>query len=278
MMQAIGLCRFSYPAFGGFQIKHKTIDERIQFLYAEDRLEERFRLFEHVALPCMKAQTNENWEMIVVIGDSLPKHHADRLQDVVANSPQITVQIHEPRPQREIMKEILNKARKDPSEPCLQFRYDDDDAVAVDFIARLYEAVDDCAPLNARHPVVGYDWTLGYAAQFSENGIVALALEYKQYVAALGVHIRGGSQFTIMNFAHTKLDQFMPVVSYADAPMWIESLNRFNDSGASQQRHISLAPLTENETKQFKTRFAIDPEQIKQTFAGVALPPARGKS
>ena len=155
-MQAIGLCRFSYPAFGGFQIKHKTIDERIQFLYAEDRLEERFRLFEHVALPCMKAQTNENWEMIVVIGVSLPKHHADRLQDVVANSPQITVQIHEPRPQREIMKEILNRARKDPSEPCLQFRYDDDDAVAVDFIARLYEAVDDCAPLNARHPVVGY--------------------------------------------------------------------------------------------------------------------------
>jgi len=143
-MQAIGLCRFSYPVYGGFQIRHKTIDERIQFLYAEDRLEERFRLFEHVALPCMKAQTNENWEMIVVIGDSLPKHHADRLQDVVA--------------------------------------------------------------------------------------------------------------------------------------MWIESLNRFNDSGASQQRHISFAPLTENETKQFKTRFAIDPEQIKQTFAGVALPPARGKS
>ena len=103
-------------------------------------------------------------------------------------------------------------------------------------------------------------------------------MEYKQYVAALGVHIRGGSQFTIMNFAHTKLDQFMPVVSYADAPMWIESLNRFNDSAASQQRHISFTPLTENETKQFKTRFAIDPEQIKQTFAGVALPPARGKS
>lgn len=65
---------------------------------------------------------------------------------------------------------------------------------------------------------------------------------------------------------------------YADAPMWIESRKRSNASGASQQRYISFAPLAENETNQFKTRFAIDPEQIQQTFARAAPPPARGKS
>lgn len=277
-MQAIGLCRFSYPALGGFQIQHETTEDRIAFLYGEARLEERFRLFEHVALPCMKAQTNDDWEMVIVIGDSLPKAHADRLRDLVNGTTQISIQVHEPRPQREIMKEILNGARKDPSEPCLQFRYDDDDAVAVDFIARLREAADDCAPLNAKHPVVAYDWTSGYAAQFAQTGVTAKEMQYKQYVAALGVHIRGGSQFTIMNFAHTKLDQFMPVVSFADAPMWIESHNGFNDSSASQRRNISFASLTDTEVALFKTRFVIDPAQIKTAFAGVAPPPVRGKS
>jgi len=278
MMQAIGLCRFSYPAFGGFQIEHETIEERIAFLYGEARLEERFRLFEHVALPCMKAQTNEDWEMIIVIGDSLPKIHADRLHDIVSGIPQITIQVHGPRPQREVMKEIFNRARIDPSQPCLQFRYDDDDAVAIDFIARLREGVDDCILLNAKHPVVAYDWTLGYAAQFSEQGVVAKEIQYKQYVASLGVHVRGGSEFTIMNFAHTKLDRFMPVVSYADTPMWIESHNGFNDSRASQHNNIPFAPLSDDIVRQFRTRFAIDPEQIKQTFAGVPPPLALGKA
>ena len=37
-MQVIGLCRFSYPAIGGFQIEHETLENRIGFLYAEDRL------------------------------------------------------------------------------------------------------------------------------------------------------------------------------------------------------------------------------------------------
>lgn len=278
MMQAIGLCRFSYPALGGFQIQHETTKDRIAFLYAEARLEERFRLFEHVALPCMKAQTNDDWEMVIVIGDSLPKNHVDRLHDIVSGVRQISVQVHAPRPQREIMKEILNGARKDPSMPCLQFRYDDDDAVAIDFIARLREAAEDCASLNAKHPVVAYDWTSGYAAQFSETGIRAKQMQYKQYVAALGVHIKGGSKFTIMNFAHTKLDQFMPVVSFADAPMWIESHNGFNDSQGSQKRHIPFQPITKDEARMFKARFAIDPSLIAPAFAGVVPPPVHGKS
>ena len=266
-MQAIGLCRFSYPALGGFQIEHATTADRIAFLYATDRIEERFRLFETVALPCMAAQTDPRWEIIIVIGDSLPKQYADRLQDMVAHIPQISIQVHAPRPQREVMKEIFNRARIDPSQPCLQFRYDDDDAVSVDFIERLREASDDCASLNAKHPIVAYDWSYGYAANFSADGIVAKDIRVKQYVASLGVHIRGGSRFTIMNFAHTKLDQFMPVVNFGDYPMWIESHNGFNDSHASQKQNIPFTPLTAAQKGEFIARFAINEDAVKAAFS-----------
>ncbi|MEX0310749.1 MAG: glycosyltransferase, partial [Tateyamaria sp.] len=30
-MQIIGLCRFSYPAVGGFQVEHDTVDARIAY-------------------------------------------------------------------------------------------------------------------------------------------------------------------------------------------------------------------------------------------------------
>jgi hypothetical protein len=36
-MQVIGLCRFSYPAIGGFQVEHETLEERIALLRAINR-------------------------------------------------------------------------------------------------------------------------------------------------------------------------------------------------------------------------------------------------
>ncbi|MEY8841518.1 glycosyltransferase, partial [Cribrihabitans sp. XS_ASV171] len=119
-MQVIGLCRFSYPAIGGFQVEHDSIEERIAFLYREDRLEERFQLFETVALPCLRAQTDPDFELIVVIGDSLPKRHRDRLHDITAGMPQVRILSEPPRQQREVMKELLQKARRQPDQPCLQ--------------------------------------------------------------------------------------------------------------------------------------------------------------
>ena len=86
-MQAIGLCRFSYPAIGGFQVEHDSIEERIDFLYQEARLEERFRLFETVALPCLREQTDPNFDLIIVIGDQLPKQHVERMYDITADMP-----------------------------------------------------------------------------------------------------------------------------------------------------------------------------------------------
>ena len=44
-MQVIGLCRFSYPAIGGFQVEHADPAARSAYLYAPARMEERFRTF-----------------------------------------------------------------------------------------------------------------------------------------------------------------------------------------------------------------------------------------
>lgn len=96
-MQVIGLCRFSYPAIGGFQVEHETIEDRIAFLYEETRLEERFRLLETVALPCLKEQTDPDFDLVIVIGDQLSKPHVDRLHDMTSDMPQVQIQAHPPR-------------------------------------------------------------------------------------------------------------------------------------------------------------------------------------
>ena len=79
-MQVIGLCRFSYPALGGFQVEHDTPEERAAFLYAPDRMESRLRTFETFTLPPLRAQSDQDFLFGVVIGEDLPDRWRDRLE------------------------------------------------------------------------------------------------------------------------------------------------------------------------------------------------------
>ena len=265
-MQTIGLCRFSYPALGGFQVEHDTTEDRIRYLYGEARLEERFRLLETVALPCLKHQTDDDFELIILIGDQLPKHHLDRLHALVEDMPQVRLHTEPPRPQREVMKEILNNARRKPNEPCLQFRYDDDDAVAVDFIDKLRTASADCAALTAKHRTVAFDWNKGFVAEFGPKGIAATEIFRSFYVAALGMQIKGGSPLTIMNFAHEKISRFMPTVSFEGPAMFVRSHNTSNDSRQKPVKPVPVTALTVKQEAMFRDRFAIDADTIQRVF------------
>ena len=266
-MQAVGLCRFSYPAIGGFQVEHDSIEERIAYLYGTARLEERFRLLETVALPCLRVQTDQDFSLIIVIGDQFPKEHEKRLEHLIADLPQALIHKEPPRNQREVMKQILNDARINPREPCLQFRYDDDDAVSVDFIAKLRRAVKDCAGLLRENRAVAFDWNRGYIAEFGAEGIAATEVYRPFNVASLGMHVRGGCDLTIMNFAHDKLPRFMPAVSFNDPQMWVRSNNASNDSRQKPVKPIPVQPLTEAEQETFRRRFAIDMAQVRRVFS-----------
>ncbi len=266
-MQVIGLCRFSYPAIGGFQIGHDSIEERIAYLYAKDRLEERFRLLETVALPCLREQTDQEFDLLLVIGESLPKHHRDRLYDLTADIPQVTIITEPPRRQREVMKELMNKARKDPSAPCLQFRHDDDDAISVDFIERLRQTLADCPGLIANNKSVAVDFNMGFVAELGADGIAASEVHRPYYVASLGMYVRGDCPLTIMNFHHEKILRFMPTITLADQPMFVRSHNGYNDSGQHKSnKPVPVTPLTAEQIGEFEARFAIRDSHVRRVF------------
>lgn len=267
-MQVIGLCRFSYPAIGGFQVEHETIEDRISYLYGDARLGERFQLLETVALPCIKAQTDEDFELIIVIGDQLPAKHNERLRDITASIPQIRIHTEPPRPQRQVMKEIFNKARKDPSKPCLQFRHDDDDAFSVNFIERLRAAAFDAERLTAKHKAVTFDWNKGMVAEFGAAGIGTVDIFRQLYPAAMGMQIRGDCSLTIMNFAHEKIARFMPVISYDDPQMFVRSHNSSNDSRQKPVKKVPVHPIDLERAKMLKDRFAIDVDHVARVFGG----------
>ncbi len=268
-MQVIGLCRFSYPAIGGFQVEHETTEARRRYLYAPNRLNERFRLFETVTLPGLRAQTDDRFDFVIVIGDCLPSEAKDRLYDLTAELKQVRIVAHATDEHRKVMKSVLNGTRRNPDSPCLQFRLDDDDAVAIDFVERLRRAAQDCSGLTRANPLVAIDFNNGYLAEVKSGQMHAMPVYRSLVTAGLGLFVSGGNDLTIMNFAHQRMGRFMPVISSPDTPMWVRTLNGFNDSPKARKGKLSLEPLNGEHRSTFKDRFAIDPGAIKRVYSDV---------
>lgn len=267
-MQVIGLCRFSYPAIGGFQVEHGSVEERMEYLYQPARMEERLRLFETVCLPGLKAQSEADFTFVIVTGDSLPAAYRNRLEALTAGMPQARIVARPPGKMRDVMKQVFRGARRDPAEPVLQFRHDDDDAVSVDFVERLRQAAEDCSGLLERSAAAAIDFSLGYAASFSAAGIAA-AETYRPWLGVgLAMYAGPGVARSIMNFAHNKMPRHMPSVAFSDAPVWVRGHNAFNDSRQkSTANNPALEPLTRRQERAFQARFAIDAGQVRARFA-----------
>jgi hypothetical protein len=265
-MQVIGLCRFSYPAIGGFQVEHDTIEARKAYLWSRERLEERFRLFEAITLPALRHQTDDDFTFLVVSGEDFPQQ--DRLLGLLDGMPQARVVTPSPQRMRIAMRELLNEARTTPDAPCLQFRLDDDDAVAVDFVAALRRAAQDCAGLLDRNRCVAFDWPSGLYAEAGADGLKATELLHRPYdAAALGMYARGGSEVSIMNFNHKRIAHNMPALSFAKPLMYVRTHNTFNDSRQKPVKDFEMAAPSPEIAQELETRFHITQAHVKDVFS-----------
>jgi len=267
-LQVIGLCRFSYPAFGGFQVEHETIEERRAYLYAPDRMDDRMQTFESIALPGLKAQTDPNFEFLIVVGTCLPETYRAELEAMIADMPQAKIVAEEPARHRPVMKRIINDhLRKDATLPSLQFRHDDDDAVAVNFVERFRQAAADCAGLITTNETVGIDFNRGFSARPTAEGMLSSPSFMPYYGVALGMSVSPTTDKTIMNFGHNKINRVMPTVTFSDEDMFVRGHNDFNDSRQKAKvTRVNLEPLNSDGEAHFKQRFAIDCDQVRRVF------------
>jgi len=267
-MQVIGLCRFSWPGIGGFQVDHPSLQERIDYLYAADRLEQRFRTFETIMLPPLRAQTDPDFTLLIVIGESLPKPWFDRLHDLTADMPQVVIKSVAPERHRPAMQAAVNSVRQFDTAPCLQFRMDDDDAVALVYIEKLREAARDMKRLAKKHAFLAIDFNQGFLASAGPDGLRATPTKAPYSSAALAVMLNPAEKRAIMNFAHVKVAQNMPTVTFTGQDMLIRGHNDFNDSRQKPGvRQADLLPLSAKDEDYFRATFNIDADHVRRVFS-----------
>lgn len=267
-MQVIGICRFSYPGEGGFQVEHGSLEDRIAYLYSADRMEERFRTFSTITLPPLRAQTDDDFTLLIVIGDSLPDRYRDRLEALVEGMPQVALQSHAPGPHRKVMQRAINLVRHDSKDPCLQFRMDDDDAVAVTYVERLRETAQDLRKLGRKHRHIAIDFNQGYIARPGPGGLAVAATTAPYTTPGLALMFKPSVRLSVMNFSHNKVAQAMPTVTFTGEDMMLRGHNDYNDSRQKQGiRPEKLSPLDSKGEALFRSVYNIDADAVRATYA-----------
>ncbi|NCX20557.1 MAG: hypothetical protein EBX06_09920 [Rhodobacteraceae bacterium] len=211
-MQVIGLCRFSYPALGGFQREHETIEQRKAFLYDEAHLKHRLRLFRAFNLPSILAQTDTDFQYLILVGNDLPVWARDQLNDLTKWADHIKILPYPSHPHRQIAEQVILDHLDVAHAHSIQFRLDDD-AVHRTFIERLKTTAAVGVIDYANKPRFALDYARGYAIRPSAVGLQAEELVRNLWTPALAAVFKTSANNTVMNFGHHKLDQHMPVIS-----------------------------------------------------------------
>lgn len=81
--QIIGVCRFSYLGEGGFQTQHHDVERAARILYEVPRMLRRFAYFENICLPSLAAQTDQDFRLVALIGDTMPFRWRKRLKGLM---------------------------------------------------------------------------------------------------------------------------------------------------------------------------------------------------
>ena len=133
--QHILLMRFSYPALGGFRLSKGGVDRVRAALYNPERLERRFALFEKLTLPSLLNQNPHNCEIAIIIGNDLPRPYRARLETLVA--PLARARLFPLPPIKNEAAHVVAALRTDKVEHLATTRLDDDDALALDCLAKI---------------------------------------------------------------------------------------------------------------------------------------------
>lgn len=259
LVQIAGLVRFSYPCMGGFQRAYPSRTAQTNYLYSSARMEERFRHFEALCLHSLKAQTDKGFRVGVLIGEDMPAQHQARLISLLADLPQAQLITLPFMPYHEAMRRAYRTLFKGAAPLHLSFRLDDDDALAVDFIAEVRARLPQIQGMSGGLDPVGLSFLQGLTLI---NGALVPTIDARPLGLGLCVMVPAGRKVHALSYAHEKLHQNMPVLMDPQPMMNLRSFHGSNDSAvalpAGRRPEMSKADIAAI----LERRFALDIDQV----------------
>ena len=261
-IQVLGLTRWSYPFSGaGFRRSGEDLAALRARLYAPARLDHRLFLLEHVVLPALRVQRDTDFTHLFLIGDHLPDPWRSRVMRLLADVPQIAPVIRpEGEMQADLCREVL-RAHVDPGcDVVAQYRLDDDDGLARNFVLQTRRMFEQIAPMFEEEGRFGLDFNRGFILQSSRDDIAMRPVSMRFWAPGLVVFQRPDSKRALLDFPHLRLWHAMPTLSWNGRPMFIRGAHHDNDSVlanfARRTRSFRFSPA--NPERYWRNHFGVD--------------------
>ena len=256
--QIIGLLRFSYPSIGGFRKKHDTAEEAEAFLYDPGRLARRIALFERFTVPCLRRQTDPDFTMLILIGETMPQEFKDALLGLVEDIPQVSVLAYPSLAHYRAMRKAYEEVPRSDATHRTTFRLDDDDAVGKDFIKHLRHWADRLA--DDAPTAIAFNKGL-YVDYTQEPPEIFDATEKTPLAVGTALTVPMGHPENIYRRNHRILAQFYNTFSEAETPCYIRTVHQDNGSTPAFSGRTREMPIEEI-VHVLKDQFDLTPEAL----------------
>jgi Putative rhamnosyl transferase len=253
----LGLCRFSVLVEGGFQVVHPDLQARRAMLYDPQRLASRFVWFEHLCLASLRAQSDADFTLVVLVGEDFPDVWRKRLDNLVAGMPQVVVTTQPPGRHRDVCIAAMASFIDPQADVVGQFRLDDDDAVAVDYIARSRADFALVEGLYQRHGLVASNYARGLQVTDTGDALIYEKRAATDWSCGLTLYFPPDSATGVMDYGHHRLAEFMPTISQNDSLMYLRGRHQSNDTRPKGQGKYEVWD-TARVTPVLSSRFGID--------------------
>lgn len=226
----LGLCRFSLLVEGGFQVVHSDLQARRAMLYDPQRLASRFVWFEHLCFASLRAQTDPDFTFVVLVGTDFPDPWLNRLRDLVSDMPQVVIASQPPGRHRDVCTASMGAFVDKQADVVGQFRLDDDDAVAVDYIARSRADFEMFEGIFRRYGLLSSNYARGLQVTDTGTELVYEKRAATDWSCGLTLYFPSDSETGVMDYGHHRLAEFMPTISQNDSLMYLRGRHQSNDT------------------------------------------------
>lgn len=135
-IKIIGLLRFSVLTPTYYSERFPSLDEIAAHIYAPDRMDLRFHIFEKLCLPSLAHQSDLGFDCVILTGERMPDRYKTRLSDLLAPHRHLHLRAVGTDNHYALLKAGYNSVALGDATHKVLFRLDDDDAVDLDFVAR----------------------------------------------------------------------------------------------------------------------------------------------
>jgi hypothetical protein len=268
--QIIGVCRFSYLGEGGFQTQKNDFDTAAEILYSVPRMLRRFAFFENICLPSLAAQTDGDFKLVALIGDTMPFRWRKRLKGLMEQYPFLEVCTLEAAGPLNSTRRAFRRAWNGQSTYITGFRIDDDDAVATDYIERTRAISDQLLTLgwaDEDTPAAicfhrGIYWDM---AREEENQFWDFSEKEPLGLASAMITTPEGMA-NIYRWNHRKLASQVRCWIDPTEFMFVRTLHSHNDSDRSIPPDAQVLPAFQAK-KLFRERFGLAPRKLLPMMA-----------